>query len=172
MFDILPVCLSASSLRFSNIRKFASLPPHIRAPPFRWFYDVNSAENPSNRLFALLPEMKTDDSKYNYIHFLLLLRPFSRAPANPISSSGHDDVNTYRQKKRGDEKKIPRDFDGLLDRRWWRVARVEKTQMDNIPFPCTGSSIIDAKRNHIVDGITISFLCALLFADAELALCV
>lgn len=65
-----------------------SLPPYS-TPPIQWFYDVNSAENPSNSLFdQQTPKHKTDDSKYNYIHFLLLfIRSFSLRCCDPISSS-------------------------------------------------------------------------------------
>lgn len=77
-------CLVSSFEGFSLMYEFAftsSTLSQYRLHLFRWFYDVNSAKTHqigyllSPNILSLLP--KTDDSKYNYIHFLLLFSPFS-----------------------------------------------------------------------------------------------
>lgn len=101
---------------------YENLPPPHPTPWLHLFSGFTmSIQQKTHQIGCLLSSLrlKTDDSKYNYKHFLLLLRPFLRASANPISSSGHDDVNTYRWKG----------GDGKIERLWWliRQAMVESS---------------------------------------------
>lgn len=91
------MCLSVSSLRFSNRYMYEVSEWNLRLPfppSFNSTYSVVlwcqfSTVNPSNSLFdQQTPKHKADDSKYNYIHFLLLfIRTFSLYCCDPITSS-------------------------------------------------------------------------------------
>lgn len=67
-------------LRFSHttISPLLTHHPPKAASYERWFYDVNSAEtHQRGYLIKQSPKHRSDDSKYNYIHFLLLFSSFS-----------------------------------------------------------------------------------------------
>jgi hypothetical protein len=99
---IIRSCLSASYHHFEVFLMYEIClhfiyPLLFRLHLFRWFYDVNSAKTHQIG-YLLSPNIlfspKTDDSKYNYIHFLLLFSPFSLHILLPFLSyrmDGHDD---------------------------------------------------------------------------------
>lgn len=97
--------------------------------------------------FHQTPKPKTDDSKYNYIHFLLLFRPISLLCSvlwsNIIIS--HDDLNTSAEGGKSPWKLI-------------RQAReLEWKKHKWMKSFCTTAASTSRGKNHIVDGITISF---------------
>lgn len=80
MLNISPRCVwRYRQLRFSIQQFHLCLLITPKAAQFeRWFYDVNSVEtHQRGYLIKQSPKHRSDDSKYNYIHFLLLFSSFS-----------------------------------------------------------------------------------------------
>lgn len=107
----------------------------LSAPPFRWFYDVNSAKTHQIG-YLLSPNIpisgKADDSKYNYIHFLLLFSPFSLLSLSVGCSSiqYHHQAWWSKYVERGDGKYswwlIRQPYEAWVEEHKWIISFLNK----------------------------------------------